>query len=156
MSTDIVIGQTLDLDTGQDTLDLGPNFVFNPVQKTQPLPDKGQLHLVDPAANNQAALAKDVYHSLYEEPKPDLKLENPCLRSSHIQPSNSASSSQGHLSPSQANPDIPNEDDEKEPFFKSDVTSVIIGEKKSNVSMIKHISITHKEISNFNYEYCKK
>ena len=38
MSTDIVIGQTLDLDTGQDVLDLGSNFVFNPVQKTQPLP----------------------------------------------------------------------------------------------------------------------
>ena len=50
MSTDIVIGQTLDLDTGQDALDWGPNFVFNPVQKTQPLPDKGQLHLVDPTA----------------------------------------------------------------------------------------------------------
>ena len=51
---------------------------------------------------------------------------------------------------------IPKEDDEMEPFFKSNVTSVIIGEKKSNVSMIKHIRITHKEISNFNYEYCKK
>ena len=54
-----------ELDTGQDVLDLGSNFVFNP-----------------------------------EEPKPDLKLENPCLDSSHIQPS-------------QANQDIPNEDDEK-------------------------------------------
>ena len=72
MSTDIVISQTLDLDTGQDTLDLGPNFVFNPVQKTQPLPvndirceesspafnvlDKGQLHLVDPASHPTAGL----------------------------------------------------------------------------------------------------
>ena len=95
MSTDIVISQTLDLDTGQDTLDLGPNFVFNPVQKTQPLPvndirceesspafnvlDKGQLHLVDPASDDQATLAKDVYHSPYEEPKPVVIHDGPHL-----------------------------------------------------------------------------
>ena len=48
--------------------------------------------------------------------------------------------------------DIPKEDDEMEPFFKSNITSVIIGEKKSNVSMIKHIRITHMEISDFNCE----
>ena len=67
MSTDIVIGQTLDLDTGQDVLDLGSNFVLNP--------------------------------------RIDLKLENPCLSSSHIQPSNSASSSHNLHRPNEPPPE---------------------------------------------------
>ena len=183
---DISICETLDLDTGQDVLDLGSSFVFNPVQKTPPLPDPpdglhgggrggddGQEtgghendteHEEDyenfEEANDEydddeetdqncgdccpiclnccfydgqigcktqyyriSCLIKNIPTITEKPPREDLKLENPCLRSSHLQPSNSASSSQGHLSPSQANPDIPNKDDEKKTFFKSDVIS---------------------------------
>ena len=172
MSTDIVIGQTLDLDTGQDVLDLGSSFVFNPVQKTPPLPDPPDgLHDSSSRGGDDGEeigghendtehkedyenceVSNDDYEDYYETdqncgdcdccpiclnccfyagqigcktqyyrisclikniptiiekpPREDLKLENPCQRSSHIQPSNSASSSQGHLSPSQATPTL--------------------------------------------------
>ena len=41
--------------------------------------DNGQHHLVYPASDNQATLAKDVYHSPYEEPKPVVIHDGPPL-----------------------------------------------------------------------------
>ena len=90
-----------ELDTGQDVLDLGSNFVFNP-----------------------------------EEPKPDLKLENPCLDSSHIQPS-------------QANQDIPNEDDEKgelrNSFYVGEINAFSSGNspqpQKTDIQCVSEITL---------------
>ena len=94
-----------DLDIDQDALLPGEEFVFlldsghQPPPASQSVPVNDIRYDGEPYKMSTMDLCKDV-SDLESKPKQDLKLENPSLCSSHIQPP-------------QANPEIPNEDDEK-------------------------------------------
>ena len=94
-----------DLDSDQDALLPGEEFVFLLDSGQQPPPTSQSVPVNDiicdgePYKMSTLDLCQDV-SDLGSKPKQDLKLENPSLCSSHIRPP-------------QANPEIPNEDDEK-------------------------------------------
>ena len=94
-----------DLDIDQDALLPGEEFVFLLDSAHQPPPASQSVPVNDircdgkPYKMSTLDLCQDVSDS-GSKPKQDLNLENPSFCSSYIQPP-------------QANPEIPNEDDEK-------------------------------------------